>query len=64
VDVPVAAIKKFEKEFLEFMRNHHPEIGESIRSTREIKDDVVANLEEAIKSFKSGFSYEDLNRVN
>jgi F-type H+-transporting ATPase subunit alpha len=63
MDIPVEAVKKFEKEFLEYMRDHRPEIGAAIRSTKELKDDVVAGLEEAIKNFKAGFSFEDLDQA-
>ena len=63
MDVPVDAVKRFEKGFLEYMRDHRPEIGAAIRSTKELKDDIVAGLEEAIKNFKAGFSFEDLDQA-
>jgi len=53
--IPVADIRRFESEFLDFIARERASIFEVIASTRELTDDTVASLEEAITTFKSQF---------
>ncbi|NIK71069.1 MULTISPECIES: F0F1 ATP synthase subunit alpha [unclassified Paenibacillus] len=55
-DIPVQDILRFEKEFLAFLDSSHPEIGESIRTTKDLVADNEKALVDAITKFKKGFS--------
>ena len=54
--IPVADIRRFEAEFLDYISHSHASIFEVISSTRELSDDTVAVLEKAVESFKAQFS--------
>ena len=54
--IPVADIRRFEAEFLEYISVSHPQIFEVISTTRELSDDTTAALEKAITEFKSQLS--------
>jgi len=58
-DIPVSNIKRFEKEFLEFMDNHHSEIGKEIKTTGDLSKELEEKLKKAIESFKSTFKIEE-----
>ena len=53
--IPVADIRRFEEEFLDFIARERKEIFEVISSTRELVDETVAALVEAITTFKTQF---------
>jgi F-type H+-transporting ATPase subunit alpha len=53
--IPVADIRRFESEFLDFIGRERASIFEVISSTRELTDDTVASLEEAVTTFKTQF---------
>ena len=53
--IPVADIRRFESEFLDFIARERKAINDAISSTRELSDDTVAALEEAIATFKTQF---------
>ncbi|MGO4110677.1 F0F1 ATP synthase subunit alpha [Paenibacillus sp. YAF4_2] len=55
-DIPVADILRFEKEFLAFLDSNHPEIGESIRTTKDLVADNEKALVDSINKFKKSFS--------
>jgi len=55
-DVPVPAIRQFETEFYEFMRNKYPQVGNLLREKKELTDEVVAGLKKAAEEFKKIFS--------
>jgi F-type H+-transporting ATPase subunit alpha len=55
MDVPVHAIKRFEKEFLVYLKEQQPEIGVSIRDSKELTDETIKKLEAAIATFKGHF---------
>ena len=59
--IPVADIRRFESEFLEFIGRERPKIFEVISATRELTDDTVAALEEAVTTFKSQFKASGAN---
>ncbi len=58
-DIPISNIKRFEKEFLEFMDNHYSEIGKEIKSTGDLSKELEEKLKKAIESFKSTFKIEE-----
>ena len=52
VDIPVEEIKKFEKEFYDFMDTQHPQVGKAIKSTGNLDEDTDEKLKDAILEFK------------
>ncbi|WP_027183657.1 F0F1 ATP synthase subunit alpha [Desulfovibrio inopinatus] len=54
-DVPVDAIRKFESEMLDFLRNSKPEILNGIKEKKALDDDLTSKLTAAIEEFKKGF---------
>ncbi|MBM4053691.1 MAG: F0F1 ATP synthase subunit alpha [Planctomycetes bacterium] len=55
-DVPVDKIKKFEKEFLAFMKEKHASIGLEIVEKKKIDQELSSKLENAIREFKQIFA--------
>ena len=45
-------MKKFEKEYLEYLDTHHREIEKSIITGKTLTDEIKSELEEAIVEFK------------
>ncbi|GAA3116281.1 F0F1 ATP synthase subunit alpha [Planomonospora alba] len=54
-DVPVEDIRRFEAEFLDYLGREHKGVYDGIRETRELSDDTIAALKDAIAQFKKGF---------
>jgi F-type H+/Na+-transporting ATPase subunit alpha len=54
-DVPVADIRRFEKEFLEHLRLQNKGILDSIAQTKELSDETAESLSKAITAFKKNF---------
>jgi F-type H+-transporting ATPase subunit alpha len=54
-DVPVADIRRFEAEFLDFVEHEHEDILKVIRETGALGDDTVEQLRKAIGALKSRF---------
>jgi F-type H+-transporting ATPase subunit alpha len=54
-DVPVEDIRRFEAEFLDYMRRNHGGLMTSIRETNVLTDDNVTTLKEAIDRFRRTF---------
>lgn len=50
---PVASVREIESAFLEFVARNHNSALEGIETGRELTDDIVATLEEAISAFKT-----------
>ena len=48
-------IKLFEKEFLAYVDNKHPEIVEEINKTKELSDENTNRIKQAIEEFKENF---------
>ncbi len=55
-DVPLEVVRKFEAEFLDFMRNAKADILKSIVDKQALDDDIESRLKAAIEEFKKGFS--------
>jgi len=51
----VKDVKRFEKEFHEYVELKYPEIYENIRSTKELRDDTVQLLKKAASEFLEKF---------
>ncbi|TDB96339.1 F0F1 ATP synthase subunit alpha [Actinomadura sp. 7K534] len=54
-DVPVADIRRFEREFLDYMEREESGLLTSIRETGKLSDDGLASLQRAVTAFKKGF---------
>jgi F-type H+-transporting ATPase subunit alpha len=54
-DVPVEDIARFESEFLDWLSRERKGVLETIAETRELSDDTVQSLNEAIDAFKQTF---------
>ncbi|GBG10223.1 ATP synthase subunit alpha [Paenibacillus agaridevorans] len=55
-DVAIENIGRFEREFLAFLDSNHPEIGASIRDTKDLVADNEKALVAAIQAFKKSFA--------
>ncbi|MBH5320566.1 F0F1 ATP synthase subunit alpha [Paenibacillus sp. GSMTC-2017] len=55
-DIAIEKISRFEKEFLAFLESNHPEIGASIRDTKDLVSDNEKALVDAINKFKKSFA--------
>ncbi|MEV4169420.1 F0F1 ATP synthase subunit alpha [Nonomuraea sp. NPDC049709] len=55
-EVPIEDIRRFELEFLDYIQSSHKGIFDTIRETRELVDDTVTALKDAITEFKKGFT--------
>lgn len=62
VDIPVAAIKRFETQFIEYMDTNKPEVGKLIKSGGVLSDEVISGLEAGIADFKNQFDIRDEER--
>ena len=58
-DVPVEDVRRFESEFLDELRRNQPGILETIRETRELPDDTIVALKDAINQFRASFEKTD-----
>ncbi|GAA3411256.1 F0F1 ATP synthase subunit alpha [Streptosporangium vulgare] len=54
-DVPVEDIRRFEADFHDYLSREHKGIFDSIRETKELSDDTVTALKDAITEFKKSF---------
>jgi F-type H+-transporting ATPase subunit alpha len=54
-DVPVNDIRRFEKEFLDYVEHRHKGIYDAILSSGQLSDETVQSLEQAIGDFKKTF---------
>src|SRR5512135_2268247 len=54
-DIPVEAVKKFEEEFLRYMRDRKADVVKELAQKKAIDDDMKAKLTAAIEDFKKGF---------
>jgi F-type H+-transporting ATPase subunit alpha len=54
-DVPVEDIRRFESEFLDYMRRSHGGLLTAIRETKDLTDDNIAALKDAIGRFRATF---------
>ncbi|GFK95222.1 ATP synthase subunit alpha [Fundidesulfovibrio magnetotacticus] len=57
-DIPVAAVRKFEEQFLDYMRNSKSDVLKAIREKQALDDSLTQTLGAAIDEFKKGFRAE------
>ncbi len=63
-DIPVEKAQDFERKFLDFMRNRHGQIGETLRETGKLDDDTTEKLRSAADEFKQSYlDSEDVETV-
>ncbi|MBE1590753.1 F0F1 ATP synthase subunit alpha [Nonomuraea angiospora] len=55
-DVPIEDVRRFEQEFLDYIQASHKGIFDTIRETRDLSDDTVTALKDAVTDFKKGFT--------
>lgn len=58
IDIEISDIGRFEKEFLEFIDTKYSDIIETIKSKKEIDEELEKQIDGAIKEFKSSFKNE------
>jgi len=54
-DLPIHSIQRFEKEFIQYVGEKHPDIIHEIETKKEFSDDLKLKLNKAIASFKYDF---------
>jgi F-type H+-transporting ATPase subunit alpha len=54
-DVPIEDVRRFEEEFLDYLRREHAGVLTTIRETKDLPDDTVTALKEAIDRFRRTF---------
>ncbi len=54
-EVPVEDVRRFEREFLDYLQRQHSGLYTSIAETKELPDEAAQALREAIDDFKRGF---------
>ncbi|HEX7051797.1 MAG TPA: F0F1 ATP synthase subunit alpha [Longimicrobiales bacterium] len=57
-DLPVERIRAFEAGFHDYMRAQHPEVGEAIRTQKEMSEEIEQQLVAAIQAYKETFAAE------
>jgi F-type H+-transporting ATPase subunit alpha len=54
-DIPVEAVRRFEREFLAFVAKSYPEVPHNIRTSKDLSDADAKRLGEAVAQFKAQF---------
>jgi F-type H+/Na+-transporting ATPase subunit alpha len=54
-DVPVAETRRFEQEFLQYLRHSRSEIINAVAASKDLPDETVERLTEAVRQFKEMF---------
>ena len=62
-DVPVSDVRRFESEWVEYLRREQSGLLDGIRETGKLGDDSEAALAEAMQGFKQEFSPDDSHEV-
>ncbi|GAA4248278.1 F0F1 ATP synthase subunit alpha [Dactylosporangium darangshiense] len=55
-DIPVSDVRRFEGEFLQYLRSNRKELLTTIAESRVLDDDTAAGLTDAVKNFKQAFA--------
>jgi F-type H+-transporting ATPase subunit alpha len=63
-DVAVADIRRFESELLEFIGRERKEINTVISESKQLDDDTIAKMEEAVTAFKKLFKSSVVAPIN
>ena len=56
-DVPVESVNEFEKEFINYIHEKHRVLLEKIDDKKELTDDILDELVEAINTFKNNYKF-------
>ncbi|MFC2469677.1 MAG: F0F1 ATP synthase subunit alpha, partial [Negativicutes bacterium] len=56
-DIAVDKVVTFQRDFLKFMYQNHPEIGKEIAAEKKLDDNIEAALKKAIEEFKETIPY-------
>lgn len=56
MDIAVSDVKRFETEFLTYLREQHSGIGTAIKESKEMSEDTTKKLDAAIAAFKAQFA--------
>ncbi|NLO89355.1 MAG: F0F1 ATP synthase subunit alpha [Clostridia bacterium] len=56
-DIPVEAVQKFEREFLEFVRAEHSDVLKELKEQGEISKELDQKIRQVIEKFKEKFEY-------
>jgi F-type H+-transporting ATPase subunit alpha len=54
-DIPVGDIRRFEVDFLQWLRRHRADVITGIASTADLTDDAIASLQSGVDEFKKQF---------
>jgi F-type H+-transporting ATPase subunit alpha len=54
-DIPVAAVKKFETQFLQHIEDRCPDIEKEIEAKKELSEELTQKIDKAIQLFKTDF---------
>lgn len=54
-DIDTAAVQRFEREFLAYLDSNYPQIIKNVADSKDLSDDTVKLLKEAIEKFKATF---------
>jgi F-type H+-transporting ATPase subunit alpha len=54
-DIPVADVRRFEKEFHDYLDSEGKEVLQGIREKKELTKEIEENLKKALETFKKGF---------
>lgn len=60
-DVPLEDIKRFESEWLQYLKSSKPEIPAAVKETGEINEDTITSLNSALDDFKRTFTTSEGN---
>ncbi|MFZ1363159.1 MAG: F0F1 ATP synthase subunit alpha [Candidatus Nanopelagicales bacterium] len=60
-EVPLEDIKRFESEWLQYLKSSRPEIIASVKETAKIDDDTITSLNSALDDFKRTFTTSEGN---
>ncbi|AGB42334.1 proton translocating ATP synthase, F1 alpha subunit [Halobacteroides halobius DSM 5150] len=55
-DIPLEDIERFEDEYIRFMQDNHPEIGEEIKESGDLTEEIEEKLKSALEDFKGDFA--------
>jgi F-type H+-transporting ATPase subunit alpha len=54
--VPVPEVRRFEREFLQFVETNHPSILKNIATKKALDDAIKAEVKSAVDAFKERFT--------
>jgi F-type H+-transporting ATPase subunit alpha len=54
-DVPVESVRRFEEEFLRYMRDQKAELTKELAAKKAIDDEIKPKMVAAVEGFKKGF---------